>query len=135
MRTLLATLALLIATQSAVDAAPRKARKTTPQSQWMRDCIHERTGPVGGVTLAEARRVCAAEQPDDEVEATKAALLTARLNAKVAKAKARAAKALEACAQAVTDRCVELASPVTGADCDVDAGLRPEYELVCLGRH
>ncbi|HKQ66011.1 MAG TPA: hypothetical protein VJZ73_13435 [Methylomirabilota bacterium] len=133
MRTLLASLALLLATSTA-DAKPRKAHKPAAQSQWMRDCIHERTGPTDGVSPAEARRICTAEQPEDEVEATKAALVVARLNAKVAKAKARAAKALDACAQAVTDRCVELADPTGGTDCNVDAGLRAEFELVCLGK-
>jgi hypothetical protein len=100
----------------------------------MRDCIHERTGPDGGVSKTEARTICTAEQPDDELEAAKSALTLARLNAKVTKASERAAKALLACEQAVTDRCVESADPVNGTDCDTDSGLKAEYELVCFGK-
>lgn len=135
MRTLSAlAAALLLSTTTAAHAAPRrKAHKPHAESNWMRDCITERTGPDGGIPVAEARRICLAEQPEDEVASTKAALVMARLNAKVAKAKARAAKALEACEQAVTDRCVELAESAPGRDCDTTAGLRAEYELVCLG--
>jgi hypothetical protein len=100
----------------------------------MRDCIHERTGPTDGISVKEARTICKAEQPDDELESAKQALTIAKLNAKVTKAGERARKALEACAQAVTDRCVESADPVTGTDCDVDAGLHVEFALVCLGQ-
>lgn len=129
----LAALALVLATSTA-HAAPRKAHKPRHESRWMRDCVTERTGPDGGIPVAEARRICAAEQPEDEVEAAKHTLAVARLNAKVAKSQERARKALLACEQAVTDRCVETAAPDGSTDCDTSAGLRPEYELVCLGK-
>ena len=106
MRTMLAlALALSLATLTAVaDAAPRKHRAPRHDSQWMRECIDERTGPVDGVSKTEARKICKAEQPDDEVGAARTQLAIARSNAKVAKAKARVAKAIEACEQAVVDQ-------------------------------
>lgn len=135
MRNLIAALALLLATTSAADAgAHRKPHARARETAWMRGCIHERTGPVGGVSLSEARTICKAEQPDDEVEAAKLQLTLAKLNAKVLKAKERARKALDACGQAVTDRCVETADPVHGTDCNTDEGLHAEYVLVCLGQ-
>lgn len=130
MRTL-ATLALILATATAANARPHRDHKPRHESKWMRDCIHERTGPTDGITVAEARAICKAEQPEDEIAAARAQLALARLNAKVTKAQARIAKAQESCAQAVTDRCVELATPSTPTDCDIDADLRAEYELVC----
>lgn len=132
MRTLIASLALLLASTTA-DARPRKAHKPRPESKWMRDCIHERTGPTDGVTVTEARRICKAEQPDDELEAAKHALAAARAKAKVTKAQERARKALEACEQAVVDRCVEDADPDGSSSCEDDA-LATEFEVVCLGR-
>lgn len=56
-----------------------------------------------------------------EVDAAKQALTVARLKAKVAKAKARAAKAVLACEQAVSDLCVETASPDGSSDCEAPA--------------
>lgn len=116
---------------SIADAKPHRRSR---DSAWMTACIHERTGPVGGVSKSEARKICKAEQPDDEVAAAREQLKLARLNAKVAKAKERVRKAIEACAQAVTDRCVETAAPDGSTDCNVDDGLRAEYELVCLAQ-
>jgi hypothetical protein len=132
MRTITALAAALSLSFTVADAKPR-ARKPKTDTAWVKACIHERTGPDAGIPVGEARTICLAEQPEDDIEATKQALTLARLNAKVAKAKARAAKALESCGQAITDRCVEYADPVKGADCDTDAGLHAEYELVCLG--
>jgi hypothetical protein len=136
MRTL-AAIALTLATLVTIaDAKPHRARKPRVESKWMRNCIAERTGPAenGGLTKAEARGACKAEQPDDELEAARQQLAIAKANAKVAKVQERARKALEACAQAVTDRCVEIAPADGSADCDTDAGLHAEYELVCLGK-
>lgn len=116
---------------STADARPHRRSR---DSAWMKACIHERTGPVGGVSHAEARKICKSEQPDDEVVAAREQLKLARMNAKVAKAKARVARAIDACAQAVTDRCVEFAKPDGSTDCNVDDGLRAEYELVCLAQ-
>jgi hypothetical protein len=137
MRNALIAIALMLtaSTSAIADAKPhRQARKLRVESKWMRTCIAERTGPTGGVSKSEARAICKAEQPDDELEAAKQALTVARLNAKVTKAQDRARKALEACEQAVTDRCVESAAPDGSTDCDTDAGLHAEYELVCLGK-
>lgn len=131
MRTITA-LATVIALTLTAHAKPH--RKPPHESSWMRACIHERTGPDGGVSRTEARKICKADEPDDELEAAKSALTLAKLNARVTKAGERARKALESCAQAVTDRCVESADPVTGTDCDVDVGLHAEFALVCLGQ-
>lgn len=133
MRNALIAIALTLTTLSTVaDAKPRRAaRKARVESKWIRDCITERTGPVGGVSVREARTICKAEQPEDEVEAAKHTLAVARLNAKVAKAKTRVAKAIEACEQAVVDRCVELANPDGSTDCE-DAALKAEFSLACL---
>lgn len=133
MRTMLAlALALSLATLTAVaDAAPRKHRAPRHDSQWMRECIDERTGPVDGVSKTEARKICKAEQPDDEVGAARTQLAIARSNAKVAKAKARVAKAIEACEQAVVDRCVATAPDDGSVSCE-DTTLRAEFNLVCL---
>ena len=135
MRTLSAFVAALLLSTTAAHGAPRrKAHKPHTESRWVRDCITERTGPTDGVTVTEARRICRAEEPDDEVGAAKAALVLARLNAKVAKAQERMRKAAAACEQAVTDRCVELADESGATDCDTTAGLRAEFELTCLGK-
>lgn len=114
----IASLVAIIALGSSADAKPRKHK---PVATWMSDCIHERTGPVGGVSLVEARKICKAEQPEDEVEAAKQALTVARLNAKVLKARARAQKAILACEQVVSDLCVENAAPDGSTDCEAPA--------------
>lgn len=131
---LFVVLALLIGAAPIASAGTHRkphARKT--DGAWMRGCIHERTGPVGGVSLAEARAICGAELPDDEVEAAKHALALARANARVAKAQAKARKAVEACEQAVVDACVEAALPDGSTDC-MDEALRPQFNAVCLAQ-
>jgi hypothetical protein len=136
MRTLAAIALSLAALAGTADAKPRahRSRKPAADTKWMRDCIHERTGPDGGVSKAEARKICKAEEPEDEVESAKAELTIARGNAKVRKAQERVQKALLACEQAVTDRCVDTAPSDGSKDCNTEQGLRAEYELVCLGR-
>lgn len=129
MRTLIASLALLLATSTAADAKPRRAKRQT-DTAWVKACIRERTGPTGGISTTEARQICRAEQPDDEVAAAKSQLALARANAKVAKAKARIAKAIEACEQAIVERCVETAQPDGSTDC-MDSALWHEFELIC----
>lgn len=121
---------------SIADAKPRRPQR---DSSWMRECIAERMqnakdNGASNATHAEARKICKSEQPDDEVAAAREQLKLARFNAKVAKAKERVRRAIEACAQAVTDRCVEFAKPDGSTDCNVDDGLRAEYELVCLAQ-
>ena len=70
----------------------------------------------------------------DAIAAATHALALARLDARVSKARTKAAKALQDCAQAITDRCVERAeAEPNGLDCDVDEGLRAEYLATCLG--
>lgn len=130
MRAVLACLALATLT-SIADSRPRRAPRT--DTAWVRNCIHERTGPTDGISVTEARQICRAEQPDDEVSAAKRELVLARANAKVAKAKARARKAIEACEQAIVDRCVETANPDGSTNC-MDSDLWPEFELVCSER-
>lgn len=124
-------LVLSLLAPSAAIAAPRRAPKH--DTAWMRTCIHERTGPVGGVSRTEARAICKAEQPDDEVAAARAQLSLARANAKVAKARARVAKAIESCEQAVVDACVAAASPDGSTDCQ-DEALRTQFTTVCLSQ-
>lgn len=132
MRTTIAALVLALTT-SAVNAAPRhKAHKPRAESKWVRDCIAERTGPTEGITAAEARRICRAEEPEDEVSAAKAALTLARLKARIAKAKARVAKAIEACEEAVVVECENTTLRSTdGGECS-DATLRPRFNAECL---
>lgn len=123
--------ALTIAILLASTVANARPHKTKRDSAWLTTCIQERTGPTGGVTKAQARAICAAEQPDDEVESAHRQLVLARLNAKVAKAKAHVRKAIEACEQAVVDRCVELAPPDGSVSCEDDT-LRNEFHIACL---
>lgn len=129
MRTL-AAIALSLATLTSISDAKPRGRKPRAEGSWMRTCIRERTGPVGGVPVAEAREICRAEQPDDEVAAAKAELSLARSNAKVMKAKARVEKAVRACEQAVVDRCVEGALPDGSTNC-MDSDLWPEFVQLC----
>lgn len=127
MHRLTAALALTASLVTIADAKPRRhARRPHHDSAWMTTCIHERTGPTDGITVTEARRICKAEAPDDEVSAAKSQLALAKANAKVAKARAKAAKAIEACEQAVVDACVEAAQPDGSSDCE-DNALKPAF--------
>lgn len=128
MRNTLIALALLL-TATSVDAKPRKLPHRMRDTAWMKSCITERTGPTDGVTVAEARRICRAEQPEDEVSAAKQQLAVARAASKVAKAKERSHKAIEACEQAVVDSCVAAAPADGSVNCE-DADLRTAF-LVC----
>lgn len=132
MRTLasLALAASLLLVASSSDARPRKSPRRPADSAWVKTCIHERTGPVGGISVREARAICLAEQPDDEVSAAKAQLSLARANAKVLKAKERVRKAVEACEQAIVDRCVDIAKPDGSTDC-MDSALWGEFVSIC----
>lgn len=128
MRTL-TTLALVLSLASTAIAKPhRKPAHRVKDSAWMTTCIHERTGPDGGVSRKEARDICLAEQPDDEVAAAKQQLAEARAAAKLAKAKERVAKAIEACEQAVVDGCVAAAPPDGSANCE-DADLKVAFQV------
>lgn len=120
------TLALLASLVGIADAKPRRAPRKQHDSAWLTACIHDRTGPVGGVSKPEARKLCKAEQPDDDIEAAKAQLALAKANAKIAKARAKAAKAIEACEQAVVDACVAAALPDGSTDCE-DEALKPAF--------
>lgn len=68
----------------------RKAPSSVAQERQIAACVHERTGPTGGVPAREALKLC-----------TK----IARDHAKHAKAKARAAKAIEVCREDVFVAC------------------------------
>lgn len=133
MRTLTA-LALVASLASAASARPhRQARRPQVDTAWMRDCIAERTGPDGGIAPDVARRACAAEQPDDEVSAAKRALKVARANARVAKARAKARAAIDACETAVVDRCLDLAGDdAHAAEHCTDLALRAEFSTACF---
>lgn len=121
-RKLLVGAGLTLATLYAAPAADAKPHRKAPQlSQWMRTCIHERTGPDGGLSVTEARAICRAEQPDDEVAAAKQQLAEAKAGRKLDKAKERARKAIEACEQAVVDSCVAAAGPDGSPVCEDDA--------------
>lgn len=121
------TLALLT---SVADSKPRRRRAPHADTAWIRTCIHERTGPDGGVSRKEAREICLVEQPDDEVSEARSQLALARSNAKVAKAKERVTKAVMACEQAIVDRCVEGARPDGSTNC-MDSDLWPEFVELC----
>lgn len=113
MRTLIASIALSLLTSTAVakprHVSPAKAAATA----WMTACVHEHTSPVGGVSLREATKLCKAAQKRN-------------------KATAKAAAAIEACEQAVTDACVEECDDAEhGCDCTEDA-LADEF-AVCTG--
>jgi hypothetical protein len=126
MRTLAAIALVLASLANIADAKPRHARVAKRDTAWMRSCIHERTGPDGGIPVSEARAICKAEQPDDDVAAARAQLSLARANAKIVKARARAAKAIEACEQAVVDACVAAAKPDGSTNCE-DENLKPAF--------
>lgn len=126
MRTLSLTLALLLASPIAI-AAPRhhrspKARTTTAESAageaFIAECVHERTGPTGGITVRQALKLCTG---------------IVRHNGRIAKAAARAKKAIEACEQAVVDACVDAADSSGSSECE-DAALRPAFNATCLAR-
>jgi hypothetical protein len=118
LRHLIASCTLSAALLSAAHAAPhRKTHKSTTGSKWMIDCVYERTGPVGGISKAEARKLCEAEMPDDEIERLSSDLRKARRAARMQKAIERARKAVLACEQAVVDVCVENANPDGSTDC------------------
>lgn len=68
--------------------APRKANPT--QDKAIAACVHERTGPTGGIPAKEALKLCTA---------------ISRHDAKIAKAKARAAKAIETCRDEILVAC------------------------------
>lgn len=125
MRTITIALSLVLFTTIA-SAKPRRTHHKPADSAWLKGCIHERTGPDGGVSPGEARAICLAEQPEDQVEGAKAQLRLARANAKIAKARVKAAKAIEACEQAVVDACVEAAKPDGSTDCE-DEALKPAF--------
>lgn len=102
-------LAAFLAAPVAADAKPRKPAKTARQAK-------------------DASPEAAA------VEAAKLQLRIARENARVARAKARVHAAIEACHQAVVDRCVEFAtpeSPAEGPGSCMDEALRAEFQAEC----
>lgn len=134
MRTMSAISLALSLLASTADAKPRHHRKPAAQSKWMRDCIHERTGPDGGVSVTEARKICKAEQPDDEVELAKSELAVAKHHAKIAKLAQRAAKAIEACEEEVSIACEDTTErDHDGGECS-DATLRAKHAFdVCTG--
>lgn len=110
---ILATLALAIGSASAA-AAPRKhhaRRGPSPaklaSAAWVRDCVHERTGPTDGLSVPIATRLC--------------------------KAMSRIHDAIEACEQAVVDACVDQALPDGSTDC-MDEALADEFAATCFVR-
>lgn len=40
-----------------------KSRQRLAHEQWIADCIHERTGPAGGISELDAADICTAEAP------------------------------------------------------------------------
>lgn len=107
MRTI-AALALVLSLTATSFAAPRhKGAAKAQREADLKACVHERTGPTGGITLAEATRLC-------------------RALAKADAAVAKAHRAIAACEQAVTDACVEGAAPDGSTDC-----MAPELFTAC----
>lgn len=130
MRTFALIATALALLTSTADSKPRRGRAPHADTAWVRTCIHERTGPTDGVSATEARQICRAEQPDDEVSVARQGLALARANAKVAKAKVRVVKAVRACEQAIVDRCVEGAAVDGSTNC-MDSDLWPEFVELC----
>lgn len=128
--TIAMTLALLLGTAGFVEAGKRAARgavktavhkakteQAAAKERFIADCVHERTGPDGGITAREAIRLCTG---------------IVRHDAKIAKAAARALKAIAACEQAIVDACVDAAEPEGSADC-LDEALRPAFATCRAG--
>ncbi len=111
MRTTLALVLMLAATPAV--AKPHHARKAPSPAKvaaasWVRDCVHERTGPTDGLTAPVATRLC--------------------------KAMSRVHVAIEACEQAVVDACVEQCTDTEqGCDC-MDDALAAEFAATCFVR-
>jgi len=115
MHKLAAILASLALASTVAVAAPRKhhAARRAPSpakiaaQQWVRDCVHERTGPTDGLTVPVAQRLC--------------------------RAMSRIHDAIEACEQAITDACVEQCTDTTnGCDCNTEDGLAAEFAATCF---
>lgn len=113
MHKLTAILASLALATSAA-AAPRKhhaRRAPSPaklaSQQWVRDCVHERTGPTDGLELADATRLC--------------------------RALSRIHDAIEACEEAIVNICVAQANPDGSTDC-MDEALAAEFAATCFVR-
>lgn len=122
------TIEISIMLAASLGVADAKPHRHIRDSRWVKDCITERTGPTGGIPVTEARKICRAEEPEDEVEASKRQLAVARAKAKLAKAKAKLAKVIEACEQAVVDVCVETALPDGSTDCE-DSALKAQFSV------
>jgi hypothetical protein len=106
---ILASLALV----APASAGPRRHARRAPSpaklasQQWVRDCVHERTGPTDGLSVTVATRLC--------------------------KAMSRIHDAIEACEQAVSDACVDQCTDTAnGCDCTDDA-IAAEFAL-CFPR-
>ena len=118
-------LALSLLAPLAADAKPRKSSQS---AAWMSTCIHERTGPVGGISQSEARAICTAENPhskhradDPAVALAKRELASAKLQLRIAKATARAARAIELCEEAILVACEDTTERATDrGECDAD---------------
>ena len=127
-------LTVTAAAASFADAKPHRAHRAKPTkaTQWMRDCIAERTS--AGTSRIEATKICRSEQPDDDVAIAKRQLDAARLAAKLAKARERVAKAIEACEELVSVACEDSTERSTdNGECS-DETLRPEFNRVCLAK-
>lgn len=109
----LARIALALAAMTTLaHAAPRKSRA---DSAWVKTCIHERTGPDGGIPVAEARRICRAEEPS---KLEKAMERTAK---RAESRRTRAAKVQERCEVALYEACVLREEARLGHDQDAGA--------------
>lgn len=95
-----------------------KALAKAQQKAWIADCIAERTGPVGGISVAEARDICQAEVPS--------------LNE--LRTDPTAAPSIQACGQRLTDACVAHAKRDGSTDCRLEGALAAAYRQGCLGR-
>lgn len=125
MRTLSAILATLAFMASTGLAKPKKhsarlPRATTAATEaYVVQCINERTGPDGGIPVRDAIKLCQG---------------IAKHQAKITRLAERAAKAIEACQQEVSDACVDACDNQTeGCDCtDSDLTVNHAFD-VCTG--
>lgn len=98
MRTLTALAIILSLTTTAIAAPRRKQAAKAQKEAALKACVHEHTGPTGGITVSEATRQC-------------------RSTAKATAAVTKARKAIAACEQAVSDACVDGAAADGSTDC------------------
>jgi hypothetical protein len=120
--TRIALASLLLAAALPASAAPRA--RTPPDKaatdRWVAACVHERTGPTGGIPAREALELCRS---------------IAKHQARIDRLAARAAAAIEACEAEVSVACEDTTERSSDHGECSDATLRASHAFdVCAGR-